>query len=123
MRNFRKLQTWERAHYLVLSIYKTTSQFPNDELFGLSSQLRRSSASIPTNIAEGCGRSTELDFVRFLDIAMGSASETEYQLQLAHDLGYLTTIQYQNLNNELVECKRMLNSFIQKIRTSQKQSP
>ena len=89
MKDFRKLKVWKRAHELVLEIYKITHQFPKEELYGLTNQIRRSSSSIPTNIAEGCGRAGDTEFHRFLIIAMGSASELEYQAVLAHDLGYL----------------------------------
>ena len=116
MRDFRELQIWQRSHALTLAIYKATRQFPRDELYGLTSQIRRSSASIPTNIAEGCGRSGEADFARFLQIAMGSASEREYHLILAKDLGYLAESEFDELTSELIEIKRMLNAFIQKLR-------
>jgi four helix bundle protein len=82
--------------------------------------MRRSVSSIPTNIAEGCGRNTEKDFARFLDNAMGSASELEYQLILAHDLEYISLEAYETTNRELTEIRRMLNAFIQKLRTSEK---
>ncbi len=88
-RDFRKVKAWERAHALTLQVYRATSSFPCDERFGLVSQMRRACASIPTNVAEGCGRSTNNELARFIDIATGSASEVEYQLFLAKDLGYL----------------------------------
>jgi four helix bundle protein len=90
MQDFRQLKVWEKAHHLALEVYKATSTFPKEEIYGLTSQLRRASGSIPTNIAEGCGRNTDADFARFLQIAMGSASETEYQLILAYDLEFLS---------------------------------
>ena len=92
--------------------------FPKQELYGLTSQMRRSSVSIPANIAEGCGRVTDADFARFLQMAMGSASELEYHLLLAHDLSFLDQPQYEQLNSELTEIKRMLNSFIQKLKAN-----
>ena len=95
MKNFRDLQIWQRSHRITLEIYRLTHEFPKSELYGLVSQMRRSSSSIPTNIAEGCGRSTEKDFARFLDNAMGSASELEYQLILASDLEYVTHETYE----------------------------
>jgi four helix bundle protein len=76
MKDFRQLKVWEKAHQLAVAVYKETKGFPKEELYGLTSQIRRSSMSIPTNIAEGCGRNTDADFARFLQIAMGSASET-----------------------------------------------
>lgn len=115
MQDFRKLQVWEKAHQLTLAIYKVTNGFPKEELYGLTSQMRRSSASIPTNIAEGCGRNGNSELGRFLHIAAGSGSELEYQLILACDLGYLFTPDYEVLSRELVEIKRMLNTLIQKV--------
>ena len=87
MQDFRKLKVWEKSHALALAIYRTTAGFPNSEMYGLTSQIRRCSISIPSNIAEGCGRSTNGDLLRFLDIAMGSAKELEYQLLLSYELG------------------------------------
>lgn len=116
MRNFRDLQIWERSHRFTLEIYRVTQAFPKTEVYGLVSQMRRCASSIPTNIAEGCGRSTEKDFARFLDNAMGSASELEYQLILARDLEYIDQQTYEKTYNELIEIKRMLNAFIQKLR-------
>ena len=116
MKDFRQLQVWEKSHELVLDIYTITSKFPQNELFGLTSQIRRASSSIPTNIAEGCGRGSDADFCRFLQISMGSASETEYELQLAHDLGYLDDAVYESLNRKVIEVKRMLSSLIVKIK-------
>ncbi len=120
MKNFRKLQIWERSHKITLEVYRLTREFPKSETYGLVTQMRRSVSSIPTNIAEGCGRNTEKDFARFLDNAMGSASELEYQLILAHDLEYISIEAYETTNRELTEIKRMLNAFIQKLRTSEK---
>ena len=88
-RDFRKIAAWRRAHELTLAVYRATGSFPNDERYGLVSQMRRACASISTNVAEGCGRSTNNELARFIDIATGSASEVEYQLLLAKDLGYL----------------------------------
>ena len=89
MKDFQKLQIWQRSHQLTLEVYRVTGAFPKHELYGLVSQIRRAASSVPTNIAEGCGRDTEADFARFLQIAMGSGSELEYQFILAHDLNYL----------------------------------
>lgn len=83
MKNFKELLIWQRSHQLVLEIYIITKSFPKDELFGLTSQMRRSSASIPTNIAEGCGRNSDAEMNRFLIIAQGSAAELEYQIILS----------------------------------------
>jgi four helix bundle protein len=116
MKDFRQLKVWEKAHQLALAIYKATKEFPKEELYGLISQIRRSSMSIPTNIAEGCGRFTDADFARFLQIAMGSASETEYQLILAHDLGFLPNDPYEKLHTDVEEVKRMLASLLKTLR-------
>jgi len=117
MRDFRKLQIWEKSHDLTLRIYELTSQFPRSEIYGLTSQIRRASASIPTNIAEGCGRESSAEFIRFLQIAMGSASETEYLILLAHDLKYLNANQYTELSNTIISVKKMLTSLLKKLRT------
>jgi four helix bundle protein len=116
MKDFRQLQVWEKSHQLALAVYKATKDFPKEELYGLTSQIRRASMSVPTNIAEGCGRGTDPDFARFLQIAMGSASETEYQLLLARDLGLLSNEIHKKLQNDVEEVKRMLASLIITIR-------
>jgi four helix bundle protein len=116
MKDFRQLKVWEKSHQLALAVYKATKDFPKEELYGLTSQIRRSSMSIPTNIAEGCGRNTDKEFARFLQIAMGSASETEYQLILARDLGFLSQDSYGALQNEVEEVKRMLASLLKTLR-------
>jgi len=118
MRDFRTLRVWGKAHQVTLAVYKTTLAFPKSELYGLTSQMRRSAASIPTNIAEGCGRETEAELARFMYIAMGSASELEYQLLLTHDLKFLSDSVYQDLHNKVTEVKRMLASFIKKLKAN-----
>ena len=118
MKNFKDLLIWQRSHQLTLTIYKASASFPPEEKYGLTSQIRRASASIPTNIAEGCGRQSDAELHRFLTIAMGSASELEYQLLLAKDLTYLSESLFPLLNNELMEIKKMLNAYIQKVRKS-----
>jgi four helix bundle protein len=80
MRDFKEYKVWEKSHYLALEVYRVTATFPKEELYGLTSQIRRASTSIPANIAEGCGRSGNTELARFLQIAMGSASELEYHL-------------------------------------------
>ncbi len=118
MRDFRKLKIWAKAHQLVLSVYCATTGFPRTEVFGLTRQLRRAAASIPTNIAEGCGRDSEADFGRFLHMAMGSASEVEYHLLLAHDLKFLDRTAHAQLEKEIIETKRMLATLIQRVKGS-----
>ena len=117
MQDFKKLKVWKKAHNLTLRIYELTSEFPRTEIYGLTSQIRRACASISTNIAEGCGRNSSADFARFLQIAMGSASETEYLLLLAHDLKYANTTQYTELADTTIEVKKMLTSLLRKLRT------
>ena len=118
MQDFKKLQVWEKSHDLTLNIYKLTSKFPREEIYGLTSQIRRSSASIPTNIAEGCGRESSADFARFLQIAMGSSSETEYLIFLAYELKYLDADQYAGLTDTIIRIKRMLINLQKSIRAS-----
>ncbi len=117
MRNFQELSIWQRSHSLTLKIYSITKEFPKNELFGLTSQMRRSSASIPTNIAEGCGRSSNPEMKRFLIIATGSSSELEYQLILSKDLKYLSETSYNELLSELIEIRKMIYAFIKNLPT------
>ena len=118
MQNFKKLKVWEKSHLLTVSVYKATKAFPKDELYGLTSQIRRASASIPSNIAEGCGRGSNADMARFMHIAAGSATETEYQLLLAKDLEYIDVTEYKELDQSIQEIKRMLTSLIHKLTTN-----
>lgn len=115
MRDFRKLKVWEKSHELTLAIYKATSSFPDHELFGLTSQMRRAATSISANIAEGCGRSGEPELARFLRIALGSASELEYHIILSTDLSYLNKSIANNLIKQVTDVKRMLTALIQKV--------
>ena len=115
IRDFKKLNVWEKVHHFTLRVYRITKNFPSDERFGLTVQLRRAAASVPTNIAEGCGRNSERELARFMSIAAGSASEVEYQLLLASALSYIQNEIYRELNQQVNEVKRMLNSFIQKL--------
>ena len=116
MRAFRELKVWQKGHELTLDIYRAVRTFPKDEMYGLTSQLRRSAVSVPANIAEGCARGSEAELRHFLQIAMGSASEVEYYVLLAHELGYLGESQYETLSSRVTEVKRMLTSFVQKLR-------
>jgi len=116
MKDFRNLKVWEKAHLLTLKIYKLTEQYPREELYGLTSQIRRASVSIPTNIAEGCVRSSDADFSRFLYIALGSTSELEYLILLSKDLKFIKNELQVELNNEVNEIKKMLISMIKKIK-------
>ncbi len=103
MKDFRQLKVWEKSHQLALAVYKATKEFPKEELYGLTSQIRRASMSVATNIVEGCGRNTEADFAGFLQMAMGSASETEYQPLPSHDLGLLNK---ENPTNSIQKSQR-----------------
>ncbi|MCI0630275.1 MAG: four helix bundle protein [Phycisphaerales bacterium] len=116
MKDFRKLDVWQKAHALVVAIYKASTSFPKEELYGLTSQLRRSAVSVPSNLAEGCGRGSDADLARFVQMAMGSASEMEYQLLVIHDLGYVATQVYDTLNSAVCEIKRMLAGLLQKLK-------
>ncbi|MGB7149969.1 MAG: four helix bundle protein [Terriglobales bacterium] len=118
MQSFRTLRVWGKSHRLTLDIYASSKTFPREEVYGLTSQMRRSSASIGTNIAEGCCRKGNIEMGRFLQIAMGSASELEYQLLLAHDLDYLRNPEYERLSAQAVEVKRMLSSLMQKVKAA-----
>jgi len=115
LRDFRELKVWDKAHHLTLAAYRLTKTFPRDELFGLTSQIRRASASIAANIAESCGRKGAAEMARFLYIALGSASELEYHLILARDLNYLKLSDYDGLAENATQVKRMLWSLIQKL--------
>jgi four helix bundle protein len=116
VQSFRGLRVWEKSHRLTLDVYCRSKAFPRDEIYGLTSQMRRASASIGMNIAEGCCRKGGVEMARFLQIAMGSASELEYQLLLAHDLEYLHNPEYERLTAQAVEVKRMLSSLMQKVK-------
>lgn len=122
MKDFRGLKVWEKAHALTLAIYKATEAFPKQEMYSLTSQIRRAVVSIPTNIAEGCGKSGDSDFGRYLQIAMGSASELEYLLLLSHDLCYLADSDYQRIINDVVEVRKMLNALIQRVKLNSSKS-
>ena len=118
MKDFRSLKVWEKSHALTLAIYKATEGFPKQELYSLTNQIQRAAVSIPANIAEGCGKDSDAELKRYFTIAMGSASELEYLLLLAHDLGYLQEKVYQSIQIELVETRKMLNAFIQRLKAN-----
>jgi len=117
VKDFRDLSVWRKAHQLTLAVYRATAPFPKTEMFGLTAQLRRSTVSIAANIAEGCGRGSNADFARFLQQAMGSASETEYHLLVSRDLGFLDHAPQQGLQTDVVEVKRMLASLLRRVRS------
>ena len=114
MKDFRKLQVWRKSHEFTLLIYKATARFPREERYALTTQVRRAVASIPANIAEGCGRRTDADFARFLQMAAGSASELDYHLLLASDLGFFTKDEHHFMSDRLNEIRKMLTAFFAK---------
>ena len=116
MKDFKELKVWVKAHELTVTLYGITRKFPREEIYGLTSQLRRSAASIGANIAEGCGRRSDGGLGRFLQIARGSASETEYHLLLAKDLGFLSDVDYSSTAKRVIEVQRMLTSLAQAVR-------
>jgi four helix bundle protein len=115
MKDFRNLNVWENAHKFVLSVYSATGKFPKEEIYGLTSQLRRAAVSIPTNIVEGSSRGSDKDFARFIQISIGSASETEYLLILCHDLKYLNDNEFEKLHNEVINIRKMMINLIKKL--------
>jgi four helix bundle protein len=125
VKDFKELKVWEKAHVLTLQVYRETQCFPKEELYGLTSQLRRAAASIAANIVEGCGRRSDGEFTRFLQIARGSASELEYHLLLARDLHLLDESAFHDLDTKVVEVERMLTGLAKKVRPvlAQKRAP
>ena len=115
MRNFRELKVWAKGYALTLEIYQATRAFPPEGRYGLTAQLRRAAASIPTNLAEGCGRYGDRELARFIAIAAGSASEVEYLLMLAHDLDLLPGKAHASLHTKVTEIKMMLTAFHRKL--------
>ena len=115
MKNFRDLLVWEKSHLLTLKVYGCTKSFPKEEIYGLTSQMRRSSSSIPTNIAEGCGRNSDPQFAKFLNFAFGSASELEYQLILSRDLEYVSKVKFSEVSELNEEVKKMLASLLKSV--------
>ena len=116
MSDYKKLKVWENAHKFTIDIYKVTKEFPEDEKYGLISQIRRSVSSIPTNIVEGCGQLDNGNLIRFLGIAKGSAFETEYQLLLSKDLGYINANEFNILTEKIKSIIRMLNNLIKSLK-------
>src|SRR5688572_7765678 len=116
VRDFHKLKVWDKAHLVTLDVYRATKGFPREELYGLTSQIRRAAASVCANVAEGCGRRGGLEFARFLDIALGSASELEYHLLLAADLQLLDRETHTRLNSAVVQVKRMMAGLLRTLR-------
>ncbi len=118
MQNFRELQVWQKSHTLAINIYKVTAVFPKDEIYGLTSQMRRAAVSVAANIAEGCGRGSKVDFARFIQMAFGSASELEYLLLLSAEIQYLSGSDYEQFSSDVIEVKKMLTSLMRKLKTN-----
>ena len=108
MGDFRKLEVWQIAHKVACEVYRETAKFPKSETYGLTSQLRRSAASVPANIAEGCGRRGDAEFSRFVRISLGSATELEYHLLLSHDVGFLFESSFESLSAQVLRVQGML---------------
>ncbi len=115
MKDFRDLAVWKRAHELTLALYRVTKNFPKEEMYGLTSQIRQASSSIGANIAEGCGKRTDADFGRYLQNAFGSANELEYLLLLSFDLQFLKKTEFEDLTSQTIEVKKMLAAFLRKL--------
>lgn len=116
MRDFKELKVWEKAHKLVLEVYRITKQFPEDEKYGIISQIRRAVVSVPTNIAEGCGFDSDKEFARFLRIASGSISEVEYLLLLSKDLEYIDEINWNEMKKEVIIIRKMLFNLVKAVK-------
>lgn len=115
MNDFKELKVWQKAYEFSLAVYLSSKSFPREEVYGLTSQLRRAAVSIGANIAEGCGRRSDGEFVRFLQIARGSSAEVEHHLLLARDLKFMPQSVYADLERKLAEVQRMLTSLVSAI--------
>ena len=117
MRDFRSLVVWEKAHELTLTVYRASATLPKEERYGLKRQVRRAAASIPANIAEGCGRDGTAELSRFLRIALGSASELEYHLLLLRDLRMIKASEFERVTEDVLQVKRMLAALVRRLNT------
>jgi four helix bundle protein len=115
MEDFKDLRVWQKAYELTLDVYRKSGAFPKEEMYGLTSQIRRATMSIGANIAERCGRRSDLELRRFLQIARGSANEVECHLLLARDLRFLAMDDFKNLERMVLEIQRMLASLVQRL--------
>ena len=115
MRDFRSIEAWKKSRRLTLAVYDATFRFPKQEIHGSTAQTRRAASSVPANIAEGCGRTGEAELVRFMRIAAGSATELEYHLLLARDLGFIASQQHEELHTAVNEVKKLLRGFIKQL--------
>ena len=116
MQNYKDLKVWEKSHLFTLSVYQETKSFPKEEIYSLTNQIRRCASSIPANIAEGCGKMTNQELAHYLNIALGSANESEYFLILSKDLTYLSDEKFETLFSLINEVKGMLIALIIKVR-------
>lgn len=116
MSDYRQLRVWQQSHELTLAVYAATRKFPKEELYALANQMRRASYSIPNNLAEGCVQISPAEFGRYVQIATGSASELDYQLLLARELGYLDQPTYVSLRLKLTSVRKMLAALRQRLR-------
>lgn len=116
MKDLRDLRVWQKAHRIAIRVYKETSTFPREETYGMTSQIGRASVSVAANIVEGTGRSGDVEMARFFQIAFGSACELEYHLLLSKDLRYLGVSEYEEMESEVVELKKMLATFLKKLK-------
>ena len=123
MRNHHKLRAFELADQLAITTYRLTKDFPREEQFGITSQMRRAAVSIPSIIVEGCAKPTQADYIRFLDIAYGSACELQYQISLAHRLGFLPEQDFSTLNAIAVETSKVLSGLIRSLRNNPTSKP
>tara|TARA_B100002049_G_C15939612_1_gene315731 strand:- start:94 stop:450 length:357 start_codon:yes stop_codon:yes gene_type:complete len=118
MKDYKKYLVWQKSHQLTLDVYKLSAKYPREETFNLVSQIKRSSSSIATNIAEGCGRKSDKDFSRFLYISFGSANELEYQILLSKDLNFISAEDYEKIQLQTEEIKKMLSALIKTLNVS-----
>ena len=116
MRNYEDLEVWQKAHKLTIKVYRATEGCPRSEMFGLTSQSRRAASSIGANLAEGCGRWGDAELGRYVQIAMGSASELQNHLRLAKDLGFLSSTEYASVLGDVTSIRQMLTAFLQRLR-------
>jgi len=116
VKDFRELKIWTRSHALTLRVYRASKRFPREEMFALTSQMRRAASSVPANIAEGCGRDGDAELKRFLTIALGSACELDYHWLLACELGYVSEPEAATTAGEILEIRRMLGAFVRKLK-------
>ena len=118
MRDHTKLRAFELADQMALQVYRTTASFPKEEMFGLTSQIRRAEVSVASNIVEGSARFSEPEYIRFLEIAYGSAREVEYQIGLSYRLGFLPDLTYADLSSLSTETAKVINGLLKALRRS-----